>query len=392
MPKTLGGQFLFVEVKVKQTFGSSVLLGSGKIKASNVPPSNTRVNIPIYDSHGHQTGVVETVSRFEPQQNTASAAVNNFRPAPTPTPTPAANIPAPVANFRPAATAPAPAPAKPPRRGSAPIVHRQLSDLGQNIASLTVDEHSPGELLNFSQQQQQQQNNPAAPILDLRKPSVAKNSNLIDLRNRGTTTAPISSLARPPTQPVNPTQTSPPPAAVNAVHASNLSELISMGFSQEAAESALAQSNDILRDAVNMLLGEAPTPPAAPPRTSQRRVSNANMGAVYDYNSGNGGAVAAPSRRTSNPAPRVMYNYDSNPSSNIAPVVVPQNIATITNAVPVNSPAPRVPTARAAMPTQVGGRRQMKHGWEERRDERTGRFYYLNHATQTTSWKHPGWS
>ncbi|GMI15722.1 hypothetical protein TrVE_jg3368 [Triparma verrucosa] len=330
VPPTLGGQFLFVEVKVKKALGSSVLLGSGKIKASNVPHSSVKIDIPIYDGNGNSTGTVETFMNFEPTNNGAADAVNNFRPAV--------------------------APVKPPRRASNPTIHRQLSDLGQNLASFTVENSTPTELLNFSQQQQQQQQQEeeASQVLDLRKPSAAENNNLLDLRNRGPSTAPTPSPA--PSMAPSMAPSSSPPAAVTAVHQSNLSELISMGFSPSAASSALAQSSDILRDAVNLLLSS----PASPPPVPRSRVASNT--------------------------PRVVYDYSSNPSSPIAPVPIPLKIQTITNAVPVTS------NVRSSIPSETKAGRNLKHGWEERRDNKTGRYYYLNHDNQTTSWKHPGWS
>jgi hypothetical protein len=49
---------------VKKSF-SNVSLGTGKIKTTSLPNHNTIVNVPIYDDSGHQSGVIETIMRFE---------------------------------------------------------------------------------------------------------------------------------------------------------------------------------------------------------------------------------------------------------------------------------------------------------------------------------------
>ena len=35
---------------------------------------------------------------------------------------------------------------------------------------------------------------------------------------------------------------------------------------------------------------------------------------------------------------------------------------------------------------------QLLPGWEQRKDAKTGRLYYVNHNSKTTSWQHPGYA
>ena len=85
----------------------------------------------------------------------------------------------------------------------------------------------------------------------------------------------------------------PPGQAVAAVHEANVAELVAGGFSREAAEGALTQAKDVLRDAVNIFLGEVP-PTQPPPELLRPRKSTATRRSIYSYSSDNGGGKGAP--------------------------------------------------------------------------------------------------
>mmetsp|Transcript_21471 Transcript_21471/g.42852 ORF Transcript_21471/g.42852 Transcript_21471/m.42852 type:complete len:482 (+) Transcript_21471:73-1518(+) len=366
---TLKGQFLFVEVKTKRTFGSALVLGAGKIKASNVPSSNTQITIPLYDVSGSQTGSLSMVARFEPTGGGNDYVVT------------ASGRQAPV-------YAPPQPPAKPPNRPGS--FQRQLSDLGRDIAEQALQEEGGGRsgaggqpaVLDF------RPGEPTGPtLLDLRKPA-ASNASLLDFsgNQRGQTASvpppqqaspsvppPVTAAASrgppgrrssDPQRPPGP----PPGQAVAAVHEANVAELMAMGFSREAAEGALDQAKDVVRDAVNILLGEVPAtqPPPEPPRP---RKSTATRRSVYSYSSDDGGGKGAP-----------VF---------VAPTQAVPQAMSVPAPVPLSAvPVPSVPVRRRG---SSAAQRPMKEGWEERRDQRTGRFYYVNHVQQTTSWNHPGW-
>ncbi|GMI07881.1 hypothetical protein TrRE_jg5463 [Triparma retinervis] len=364
VPRTLAGQFLFVEVKVKKSFGNESL-GTGKVKATSVPNFNTNVSIPIYDTSGRQCGVVETIMRFEDRGGHMG-----------PSSAPAQAMP--VAAVPVARGAPSQIPTAGVQR------QRSLQQLGHGLASAAMN--SDG-------------------LLDLRRPS-QPSQNLLDLRNPRSAPrppAPAAPAGTPPHIPVYSYQATAPATpssapvfvapeaqaqaaamarsysnssaysnssrystdgeadggptgdnAVNAVHEANVKELQDMGFDRASAEAALRQSNDVVRVAVNILLGEGPSSP--PPR-------------------------AAPPPRSTTAA---VYTYNSNPYADVVPMV-----PHITNAVPVEVPA-RAPV-RESRHGSTGGR-ALKSGWEERKDAKSGRFYYVNHSTKSTSWQHPGWA
>ena len=340
-----------------------------------MPSSNTQISIPLYDTSGSQSGTLEMVARFEPTGGGNDFLVTESgRQAPV--------------------YAPPQPPAKPPNRPGS--FQRQLSDLGRDIAGQALqDDNNDGggssgapALLDF------RPGDPTSPaLLDLRKPA-ASNASASGLLNFSGNQRGQSPSVPPPMQgapsqapppgrhagnavpAATPPPGPPPGQAVAAVHEANIAELVAMGFSREAAAAALAQAQDVLRDAVNILLGEGPVfqPPPEPARPRRSTASRA----VYEYNSNDGGGGKG--------APVYEYNPGSAPT-HMAPraMSVPVSVAPL-SAVPVSAASVSV-RRRGSSASQ----KPLREGWEERRDHRAGRFYYVNHRTHTTSWNHPGW-
>jgi hypothetical protein len=345
---------------VKKSF-TNESIGTGKVKATSIPNFNTNVNIPIYDHAGHQCGVVETVMRFEDRGGNTG-----------PSSAPAQAMP--VTAVPVARGAPSQIPAAGVQR------QRSLQQLGHGLASAAMNTDGLLDLRNPAQ--------PSQNLLDLRSSSSTRPPNPPPAPN-STSQIPVYSYQA--TAPANPLSSpvfvaseaqaattgrsystssaysnssayssdgpaDPGPTgdnAISAVHEANVKELQAMGFDKVSAEAALRQSNDVVSLAVNILLGEGPSSP--PPRAAAPRA-----------------AAAA------------VYTYNSNPHADVVPMV-----PHITNAVPVEVPT-RAPV-RESRHGSTGGR-ALKAGWEERKDKKSGRFYYVNHTTKTTSWQHPGWA
>eukprot|EP00048_Salpingoeca_helianthica_P022598 m.19241 g.19241 ORF g.19241 m.19241 type:complete len:1022 (-) comp7541_c0_seq1:33-3098(-) len=86
--------------------------------------------------------------------------------------------------------------------------------------------------------------------------------------------------------------------------------------------------------------------------------------------------AALPSITAPTPSPTPARSHTSTPAPAVSPVPTPA---------PAPAPAPATtPQSASSLPP----------GWEERRDARTNRTYYINHVTRTTQWDRPlpaGW-
>jgi hypothetical protein len=174
-----------------------------------------------------------------------------------------------------------------------------------------------------------------------------------------------------------------------------------MGFTKAAAESALAQSNNDVRGAVDLLIGGASVGSFAAAQASAIPKPQLTATPV---------PTPAPAPRA---AARTTYEYNPDPmapAAVAAPVPAqggPVFVATA-SAVPVNAVgqsygargvggagaaqfAQQQPVQGITRGTSRNGGQRLAEGWEERRDARSGRFYYVNHHTKSTSWSHPGW-
>ena len=174
------------------------------------------------------------VARFEP---TGGSTSNSFVVTESGRQAPVYNPPAP--------------PSKPPNRPGS--LQKQLSDLGRDLAGQTLQNGAKPPVLDF------RANEAAAPhLLNMRDPaqSNASATGLLDFRGNHANAVPsavpnpVPTQVAPPPQLQYTPQPAPQPAAsqpplgqaVAAVHEANVSELVTMGFSREAAEAALAQA------------------------------------------------------------------------------------------------------------------------------------------------------
>jgi len=435
-----------VEVKTKKTLGPSVVIGTGKMRAVDLPPTDTLVSVPMYTEDGLQHGLVEIEARFEPYARQQSVPVQPRRvsaAAPPPIPSPAlrpaaAPPPAPTpeavwetkvdpnsgnkyyVNHETQETtwtcppelkqAPGPPPGGPPQSAS----ERRLSleNLGASLASAAISgpkEDTDDCRLSLA---------PDAAVegeeglLDFRaKP---KPNGLLDLRN---SVAPAPDAAPAPVPAPEPAPVAASPrarttsaAAVEEVYKAKLVELLNMGFSKDSAERALAQANNSVRGAVDILLGggaatiggfaasqaqAVPVPVAAPVPTAAKRT-------VYDYN-----ADASAPVSTGNAV--VVSNAVPVGGAYAVAQPIPQGARQV-NQVPARQQVQQIQMPQQVhlpqqvrMPVQVpqqGGRQmqqqqqkpQLAPGWDERFDQRSGRVFYVNHNTKSTSWSHPGWA
>ena len=155
-----------------------------------------------------------------------------------------------------------------------------------------------------------------------------------------------------------PTPNAPPPppsssspSALAAVRASKIAELLAMGFPEAAASLALTRADGSVRAAVASLLSPSTDRSGSHPAAQQS---------------------AAPTNAAANAAQ--SNGHGSQPS-------LPQPYAPAAAPVHLHNPHLSPPTGP-----------RLAAGWEERRDEGTGRAFFVNHAERATSWTHPGWA